>query len=93
MGPELPVKDWDRCWAADADWLDTELLGLLFALNGVMLCDTPSARMNCSRNSTLVRPFAAFCNFDFHLASRKKKGEETEKKTEKKREKMGKGKI
>lgn len=41
------------------DWLDTELLGLGLDLNGVMLCDTPSARMNCSRNSTLVRPLAS----------------------------------
>lgn len=29
-------------------------------LNAAMLCDTPSARMNCSRNSILVRPLANF---------------------------------
>lgn len=28
-------------------------------LNAAMLCDTPSARMNCSRSSMLVRPLAA----------------------------------
>lgn len=27
-------------------------------LKAVILCDTPSARMNCSRNSMLVRPLA-----------------------------------
>lgn len=57
MGPALG-RDWDRCWAGVPDWLDTELLGLGLDLNGVMLWDTPSARMNCSRNSTLVRPLA-----------------------------------
>lgn len=28
-------------------------------LNAAMLCDTPSASMNCSRSSMLVRPLAA----------------------------------
>lgn len=28
-------------------------------LNAAMLCDTPSARMNCSRSSMFVRPLAA----------------------------------
>lgn len=28
-------------------------------LNAAMLCDTPSANMNCSRSSMLVRPLAA----------------------------------
>jgi hypothetical protein len=27
--------------------------------NAAMLCDTPSASMNCSRSSMLVRPLAA----------------------------------
>lgn len=27
--------------------------------NAAMLCDTPSANMNCSRSSMLVRPLAA----------------------------------
>lgn len=27
-------------------------------LNAAMLCDTPSAKMNCSRSSMLVRPLA-----------------------------------
>ncbi len=27
-------------------------------LNGVMLCETPLARVNCSRSSTFVRPLA-----------------------------------
>ena len=57
MGPE-PGRDCDRCCGVP-DWLETELLGLGLALNGAMLWDTPSARMNCSRNSTLVRPLAA----------------------------------
>lgn len=29
-----------------------------FDLKGVMLCETPAARVNCSRSSTLVRPLA-----------------------------------
>lgn len=29
-----------------------------FDLNGVMLCETPVARVNCSLNSTFVRPLA-----------------------------------
>ena len=29
-----------------------------FALNGASDCETPGARMNCSRSSTLVRPLA-----------------------------------
>lgn len=28
-------------------------------LNAAILCDTPSASMNCSRSSMLVRPLAA----------------------------------
>ena len=45
------------------DWPETELLGLVsealgLDLKPVMLCETPGARVNCSRNSTLVRPLA-----------------------------------
>ena len=44
---------------------ETELPGLgspapeALDLNGVMDCETPLARVNCSRSSTFVRPFAA----------------------------------
>lgn len=34
--------------------LDADVLGL----NAVIDCETPSARMNCSRSSMLVRPLA-----------------------------------
>ena len=56
MGPDmLGLCGWP-------DWLETELLGLASALvlvlNGVMLCDTPDANVNCSRSSTFVRPLA-----------------------------------
>ena len=44
------------------DWLETELLGLASALDldlkAVILWETPEARVNCSRSSTLVRPLA-----------------------------------
>ena len=46
---------------------ETELPGLgrpapeALDLNGVMDCETPLARVNCSRSSTFVRPFAAKC--------------------------------
>lgn len=30
----------------------------VFGLNAVIDCDTPSAKMNCSRSSMFVRPFA-----------------------------------
>jgi hypothetical protein len=56
IGPAVLEKD-PRC--PEPPWLDMEeVLGLDFALNAVMLCDTPSARMNCSRSSMLVRPLA-----------------------------------
>ena len=47
-GPELP---------------DTEASGLGplndgLDLKGAMLCETPAAKVNCSRSSTLVRPLA-----------------------------------
>ena len=44
---------------------DIDPLGLLavgFDLNGVILWDTPEARVNCSLNSTLVRPLARYKN-------------------------------
>ena len=34
--------------------LEADVLGL----NAVIVCDTPSARMNCSRSSMFVRPLA-----------------------------------
>lgn len=34
----------------------------VFGLNAVIDCDTPSARMNCSRSSMLVRPLAMVRN-------------------------------
>ena len=56
IGPEmLPLwPDWPP---------DTELFGLPsvlegLALNAVILCETPEAKVNCSRSSTLVRPLA-----------------------------------
>lgn len=51
IGPCVGIGDpfWGDC-------PDSETRGL----NAVMLCDTPSARMNCSRNSMLVRPLAMF---------------------------------
>lgn len=49
MGPWVGIGD-----PAPGDCDDTDMRGL----NAVILCDTPSARMNCSRNSMLVRPLA-----------------------------------
>lgn len=43
-----PAVDTDRCCCC----------ALCFGLNADMLCDTPSARMNCSRSSMFVRPLA-----------------------------------
>lgn len=46
------------------DCPETELLGLVsvalegLALKAVILCETPEAKVNCSRNSTFVRPLA-----------------------------------
>lgn len=53
---------------SDADlWLlDEECLGL----KADMLCDTPSARMNCSRSSMLVRPLALQGSFLIRNSSR-----------------------
>lgn len=48
MGPCVGIGD------PAGDWDDTDMRGL----KAVILCDTPSARMNCSRNSMLVRPLA-----------------------------------
>lgn len=39
-------------------------------LNAAMLCDTPSARMNCSRSSMLVRPLARQGSFFTRNSSR-----------------------
>lgn len=46
---------------------DTDMRGL----KAVILCDTPSARMNCSRNSMLVRPLAIFDDPQQFKAARK----------------------
>lgn len=58
MGPCVGIGD-----PVFGDCDDTDMRGL----KAVILCDTPSARMNCSRNSMLVRPFAifAFAFYDF----------------------------
>lgn len=53
MGPCVGIGD--PVLFGDCD--DSDFLGL----KAVMLCDTPSARMNCSRNSMLVRPLADVC--------------------------------
>lgn len=47
-----PAVDTDRCCCA-----------LCFGLNADMLCDTPSANMNCSRSSMFVRPLALHGSF------------------------------
>jgi len=48
-----PATDWVRCDPAEL------APGLALGLNAVILCDTPSAKMNCSRSSMFVRPLAA----------------------------------
>lgn len=48
-----PATDWVRCGPAELT------PGLALGLNAVILCDTPSAKMNCSRSSMFVRPLAA----------------------------------
>jgi hypothetical protein len=48
-----PARDWERCDPVELP------PGLALGLNAVILCDTPSARMNCSRSSMFVRPLAA----------------------------------
>ena len=65
---------------------ETEDVGLslgAFDLNGVMDWETPEARVNCSRSSTLVRPLAGLGmvrdvlrNKEFYL-SRKHEGKAT----------------
>lgn len=52
MGPCVGMGD---PFCGDCDEMDTR------GLNAVMLCETPSAKMNCSRNSMLVRPLAVLC--------------------------------
>lgn len=49
MGPCVGTGDGDP-------WCDGVLD--MRGLNAAMLCDTPSAKMNCSRSSMLVRPLA-----------------------------------
>lgn len=49
IGPCVGTGDGDP-WCDEA--FDTR------GLNAAMLCDTPSARMNCSRSSMFVRPLA-----------------------------------
>lgn len=39
--------------------------------NGVMLCETPSAKINCSRSSTFVRPLANYQNQNENAAKTK----------------------
>jgi hypothetical protein len=58
MGPALPEKE--LRWP-EPPWLDTlDELGLGLDLKAVMLWETPSAKMNCSRSSMLVRPLAGW---------------------------------
>lgn len=63
MGPCVGIGD------PAGDWDDTDMRGL----KAVILCDTPSARMNCSRNSMLVRPLAiSFHNIRAQLKAARK---------------------
>lgn len=54
MGPWLLIGD-EACEPVGFDPDDIDDRGL----NAAMLCDTPSAKMNCSRNSIFVRPLAS----------------------------------
>lgn len=49
IGPALEATESDLCWLGE---------GLDFGLNADIVWDTPSARINCSRSSILVRPLA-----------------------------------
>lgn len=49
MGPCVGMGD---------DWGDVDLDVGRFDRNAVIACDAPSGKMNCSRNSTFVRPLA-----------------------------------
>lgn len=42
----------------DAEEPEAGLEADFFDLNAVIVCDTPSAKMNCSRSSIFVRPLA-----------------------------------
>lgn len=42
----------------DAEEPDAGLEADVFGLNAVIVCETPSARINCSRSSMFVRPLA-----------------------------------
>lgn len=53
IGPWLLIGD-DACEPVGFDPDDIDDRGL----NAAILCDTPSAKMNCSRNSIFVRPLA-----------------------------------
>lgn len=58
MGPAVLEKE--PRWP-EPPWLDTLVeLGLGLDLKAVMLWETPSAKMNCSRSSMLVRPLAGW---------------------------------
>lgn len=45
-------------WVGIGVWLSGDNDDLSLGLNAAMLCDTPSAKMNFSLNSMLVRPLA-----------------------------------
>lgn len=63
MGPAVG-REGDRACRGETTiwpvpgWLDTELFGLALVLNGVIPCEAPSGRINCSRSSRLVLPLA-----------------------------------
>lgn len=66
MGPAADSEG-DRAWVGVVpirtvpDGLDIELLGLgALVLKGVIPCDTPSGKMNCSRSSMFVLPLANY---------------------------------
>lgn len=44
----------------DAEEPEAGLEADVFGLNAVIVCETPSARINCSRSSMFVRPLAVF---------------------------------
>lgn len=52
MGPWVGMGE--PFWLGDCEDSDTR------GRNAVILCETPSARMNCSRSSMLVRPLATY---------------------------------
>lgn len=79
IGPCVGIGD--PFWG-DCDDIDTR------GLNAVMLCETPSAKMNCSRNSMLVRPLADYPHLITIISARVKinpQQKHTEKKIQNKR--------